>query len=88
MVKQPGHLTSMKKERGAGTRVCRKRNRVNTPSNLHRAVFWIAFISYLELVLASLSLRSRVEEIDRENLLMEKISLDDVFTGISWPAGS
>ena len=22
MVKQPGHLTSMKKERGAGTRVC------------------------------------------------------------------
>lgn len=23
MVKQPGHLTSMKKDRGAGTRVCR-----------------------------------------------------------------
>lgn len=23
MVKQPGHLTSMKKERGAGTRVCK-----------------------------------------------------------------
>jgi hypothetical protein len=38
-------------------------------------------------VLASLGLRSRVEKIDRENLLMEKISLDDVFTGISWPAG-
>ena len=26
MVKQPGHLTSMKKERGAGTRVCIVRN--------------------------------------------------------------
>lgn len=26
MVKQPGHLTSMKKERGWGTRVCRRRD--------------------------------------------------------------
>ena len=29
MVKQPGHLTSMKKERGAGTRVCEWREYVS-----------------------------------------------------------
>jgi hypothetical protein len=133
MVKQPGHLTSMKKERGWGTRVCRDNKSVKTCSHMRfsyhhlktaysisfqqmRGVAgcaqrtlmvdsvegWVVIIpspigavpishphphppsfanfisnlhfyqnpdsSYLQLVLASLSLRRGVEEVDRENL--------------------
>ncbi len=67
MVKQPGHLTSMKKDRGAGTRVCRvsaHRRTDDTASQTPRG-----FVeSYLELVLAGLSGRAGVEEINGENL--------------------
>lgn len=38
MVKQPGHLTSMKKERGCGTRVCRREKTDNQPSLFHHCV--------------------------------------------------
>jgi hypothetical protein len=71
MVKQPGHLTSMKKERGAGTSCyCHSQHQPSTPGP---GPWWICIsISYLKLVLASLSLRRRVEEVDRENLFERK----------------
>lgn len=70
MVKQPGHLTSMKKERGAGTRVYLS-NPQHQPSN--PGPWWTGIsVSYLKLVLASLSLRRRVDEVDRENLFGRK----------------
>lgn len=66
MVKQPGHLTSMKKDLGAGTRFWTL-----------KSVFKVRSISkscagscdaYLQLVAASLSGRGWVEEINGENL--------------------
>jgi len=66
MVKQPGHLTSIKKDRGAGTRFC-KGAKVNICNPKYVALEMMCN-SYLELVLASLSGRSWVEEINRENL--------------------
>ncbi|KAK1750216.1 hypothetical protein QBC47DRAFT_394197 [Echria macrotheca] len=63
MVKQPGHLTSMKKERGAGTRVWSKRQYGKHP------IPACSFQTYLELVLASLGSRAGVQEINGENLV-------------------
>lgn len=72
MVKQPGHLTSMKKERGAGTS-CYNVEGTSQPSNPPTlSVPRIGVLSYLELVLAGLGLRRRVEKVDRENLSGEK----------------
>jgi len=65
MVKQPGHLTSMKKERGAGTRFCMY---VLIPRP--RCDFE-ACDAYLELVLASLRSCGGVEEIYGENLFRQ-----------------
>lgn len=76
MVKQPGHLTSMKKERGAGTRVCRSNNRYQPTHSLPFLIYHFfpdTDCSYLELVLAGLSLRRGVEEVDRENLFRRDI---------------
>ncbi|KNG80213.1 hypothetical protein ANOM_010970 [Aspergillus nomiae NRRL 13137] len=75
MVKQPGHLTSMKKERGAGTS-CYNVGRVpvSHPNPPTLSVPRIGVLSYLELVLAGLGLRRRVEKVDRENLSGEKNS--------------
>lgn len=54
IVKHPGHLTSMKNDRGAGTRV------YEIP--LARwAVRYISVTTYLQLVLSSLGLRGWVE---------------------------
>ena len=64
MVKQPGHLTSMKNDRGAGTRVLKKLMLATE----HIAVRTAS--SYLELVLAGLGLRSRVEKVNCESLEM------------------
>ena len=72
MVKQPGHLTSMKKDRGAGTRVYR----MSAPSTGRQ--YGIADASegsYLELVLAGLSGRAGVEEINGENLEKSTVSI-------------
>lgn len=72
MVKQPGHLTSMKKERGWGTRVCCEKKKSNQSWDLggRGGVVCSGYVAtYLELVLTGLSLRRRVEEVDRENLL-------------------
>lgn len=64
IVKQPGHLTSIKNDRGVGTRVC-------------GGDLWLVVESggayaeglvYLELVLARLGLRCWIEEIDGESL--------------------
>ena len=69
MVKQPGHLTSMKKDLGAGTRVCELKasaklahRRDGIPAGRDRDT------TYLELVLAGLGSRAGVEEINGENL--------------------
>jgi hypothetical protein len=62
ILKHPGHLTSIKKERGAGTRVYRRLAISIEPGAE------ISPRTYLELVLASLSDRSGVEEIFSENL--------------------
>ena len=88
MVKQPGHLTSMKKERGAGTSVCRG-GEVSQCCEISQAtryigdgfcdgasslvrcmakIFAMSERTYLELVLASLRRRRRVQKIDCENL--------------------
>ena len=66
MVKQPGHLTSMKKERGVGTRVYYV---LVVQSIIPCLEIDMSGGSYLELVLTGLGLRRRVEEVDRENLL-------------------
>lgn len=65
MVKQPGHLTSMKKERGVGTRVYYV---LVVQSIIPCLEIDMSGGSYLELVLTGLGLRRRVEEVDRENL--------------------
>lgn len=61
MVKQPGHLTSMKKERGPGTSIWVKSDGVCVIDSESRC-------THLQLVLAGLGLRGGVEEIDCENL--------------------
>jgi len=54
MLKQPGHFTSMKKERGAGTRVYRC---------VVREAETLETVDYLELVLSGFSGGSGVKEI-------------------------
>ncbi len=71
MVKQPGHLTSMKKDRGAGTRVCQDGVRIEPLRDIR---FLPARISYLELVLARLGGGVGVEKINGENLERSKLS--------------
>lgn len=69
MVKQPGHLTSMKNERGAGTS-CWRDSQYRRPSSgrdRDREVV-PGRQSYLELVLAGLGSRAGVEKINGENL--------------------
>lgn len=61
IVKQPGHLTSIKNERGAGTRVYCRRS-VLLLANV------MAHFMYLKLVLSGLCLRRRIKEIDCEHL--------------------
>lgn len=73
MVKQPGHLTSMKKERGAGTSVC-KPSAWMTGDQLDTSQACVLGIAYLELVLAGLSGRAGVEEINGENLSNTTVS--------------
>ncbi|GJC84630.1 hypothetical protein ColLi_07468 [Colletotrichum liriopes] len=68
MVKQPGHLTSMKKERGAGTRVCPACEHEKFETEGEGQGEAIVALSYLELVLAGLGGRGGVEEINGENL--------------------
>lgn len=60
MVKQPGHLTSMKKERGPGTSICIMSDQVDIELESRE--------THLQLVLAGLGLRGGVEKIDCENL--------------------
>ena len=64
MVKQPGHLTSMKKERGPGTRVWRAMLEMRLKVATRVCLVGL----YLQLVLAGLVLRARVEKVDGENL--------------------
>lgn len=64
MVKQPGHLTSMKKDRGAGTKFWLKL----VPCVFSISPMTPAVVSYLELVSAGLSGSAWVEEINGENL--------------------
>ena len=69
MVKQPGHLTSMKKERGAGTRVCGCGGELSEgwmDGGMRRGG------AHFEFVLASFGGGRRVQEIDGEDLLEEK----------------
>lgn len=66
MVKQPGHLTSMKKDRGLGTRVYPKQL-VYLCQNISGCDF-SSGSSYLQLVLLSLGSRAGVEKINGENL--------------------
>lgn len=65
MVKQPGHLTSMKKDLGAGTRfwVWSQFRRLNPSKS-----FAGGCDAYLQLVAASLSGWGWVEEVNGENL--------------------
>lgn len=65
IVKQPGHLTSMKKERGPGTRVCGARL-VSIPGCESPGS---EVETYLELVLLGLSSRAGVEKVNGENLI-------------------
>jgi len=69
MVKHPGHLTSIKKERGAGTS-CWSDSQSRCPSPGRERVGEVVprRVSYLELVLAGLGSRARVEKINGENL--------------------
>ena len=69
MVKQPGHLTSMKKDRGAGTRFYMAKS-ASEALQLSKASD-VMLDAYLELVLAGLSGWGRVEEIDCENLFRQ-----------------
>jgi hypothetical protein len=64
-VKQPGHLTSMKNERGSGTRFCRNMSIIHSGD-----IAWDfgGNYAYLELVLASHGRWGWVEEIYGENL--------------------
>jgi hypothetical protein len=68
MVKHPGHLTSMKKERGAGTSCWWAVSKgVLTPKGKGSGKSFPRQ-SYLELVLAGLGSRAGVEKINGENL--------------------
>jgi hypothetical protein len=70
MVKQPGHLTSMKKERGAGTRVyfdLVSRVLLEGDGYIGGRISYFE-MAYLELVLLGFSGRRRVQEINGENL--------------------
>jgi hypothetical protein len=65
IVKQPGHLTSMKNDRGAGTRFY-------TKLIFHTLKLDINVVdAYLELVLASFSGWGWVEKVDCENLFIQ-----------------
>jgi hypothetical protein len=66
IVKQPGHLTSMKNERGAGTRFYGPK--VNSRNSIIPEGLFKPWRTYLKLVLACLSGRSWVEKINCENL--------------------
>lgn len=66
IVKQPGHLTSMKNDLGPGTRVCEYILAARIDA------LGIAR-TYLELVLASLSGWGRVQEVDSENLMARTV---------------
>ena len=66
MVKQPGHLTSMKNERGAGTRVYSRSVRGQRPN--------AKATTYLQLVLAGLRGGVGVEKINGENLKNQIVS--------------
>ena len=68
MVKQPGHLTSMKNERGEGTRVCVGGLSVTASLELGGAIVAKNLFSHLELVFACLGRRRRIEEVGCENL--------------------
>jgi hypothetical protein len=59
MVKQPGHFTSMKNDRGAGTRFWWRSSQLISFFKSIGSIMVI--VAYLELVLARLSGRSRVE---------------------------
>lgn len=71
IVKQPGHLTSMKNDRGPGTSVYREvcENLRSTKGGKRGGR------TYLQLVLASLRLRRWVEEIYCENLRVKLLEL-------------
>lgn len=75
IVKQPGHLTSMKKERGAGTSVCGNAQRVSIVPPVMLRSRDAGLGAHLELVLARLGLRGWVEEIDGENLGRERMTV-------------
>ena len=66
MVKQPGHLTSMKNDRGAGTSVL-----------FVLALFECSngYLTDLQLVLLGLSSRAGVEQINGENLSKNFVSI-------------
>lgn len=68
MTKQPGHLTSMKKDRGAGTRVCKESYTLGANSSGSGLSMNCRDASYLELVLLGLGGRGRVQKINGENL--------------------
>lgn len=68
MTKQPGHLTSMKKDRGAGTRVCVEKEMLGANSSGSGSSIACRDASYLELVLLGLSGGGRVQKINGENL--------------------
>ena len=72
MTRQPGHLTSMKNDRGAGTRVCSEL--VCCRDDLKELVD----DPYLELVLLGFSSRSRVQEINSQNLEKKLSALHSV----------
>lgn len=72
MVKQPGHLTSMKKDRGLGTRVY-PRLLVSSPKDIPVVLGFVA--SYLELVLLGFGSRAGVEQINGENLVKIFVSI-------------
>lgn len=67
MVKQPGHLTSMKKEPIAFVSICT--SWCVCPLGGWEGLRTRRWHELLELVLAGLSLRGRIQKIDGENLL-------------------
>ena len=60
MVKHPGHLTSMKKDRGAGTSICAMSVANQVSAGTKR--------TNLQLVLLGLRSRAGVEKVDGKNL--------------------
>lgn len=67
MVKHPGHLTSMKKDLGAGTRFYSTSQFMTFSTDIKQPKLRYG-LSYLELVAASLSGWGWSEKIDGENL--------------------